>query len=1376
MPPRPKYSSCLPVPGLPALVTLAMIGAGFGFGAAAPDVRQIEFFENNIRPVLAAECYECHSATKQKGGLRLDHRAALLIGGESGPALVPGNATRSLLIQAITHEHPEFKMPKGTGKLEAKVIRNFITWVNDGAADPRTEPSAATPAAAWEVTLAGRKQWWSFQPVPQVQPPVVKKPAWSSQPVDRFIAAKLEEKRLTPAPPAEKRVLIRRATFTLTGLPPTTAEVETFLSDPAPDAFEKLVDRLLASPRFGERWARHWMDLMRYAESHGSEGDPEIPMAWRYRDYLIRALNDDVPVDQLIREHLAGDLLPQPRLNRAEGLNESMLGIASLRLNEHGYQPVDTLDEQVKTVDNQIDVLSKAFQGLTISCSRCHDHKFDPIGQRDFYALFGILASSRPAQVTVDAPEVLARNRRELTTLKSQIQSALATDWLAAIDQLPARLRGETTDDHDLTTVRQRVTSLEARLAEMESAARSAVLQSRERQTAGNPAARLPTPMARWSFDGRPSDGIGNLHGELLGGAIIRNGRLVLDGKEAYFRSATFSRDLGEKTLEAWVALDNLTQRAGGVLTVETGKGSIFDAIVFAEKEAKKWVPGSNNFRRSQKLDGPDETAKPGELIHLAVVYRPDNSVAFYRNGVPFAPPYTPSGPEGGLYTFVAGDAHVLLGRRHTGGGQAFLAGEIDEARIYDLALTPEQVAASFRAGPAGVSPEEVTKAMTPEQQESFAALKIELAKAQIALKSREQKTGANGWRTELAQAAGNPESPLHGWAVLRDQPGAEFTRAYADLVAKQSARIAQAGQVMAEKFAVKWDLRRDGGQWFKDGSGLSRDASPPGALAIEPTGERVVSGLYPAGFISHGLSQKDSGLLTSPRFKIETDNLSVLAAGGQGAMVRVIVDNYPLNNGGIFQLARLESEEPKWIRLDTSYRKGTWAYLEFGNYDDLTKPVLAKDADRPADSRSWFGAWQVVAHEGKELPKKLNPAAGLVLAGPAPADVGGLVKKYQQTLAAAVNAWRAGSANDAQIALLDYFVRRGLLPNTQSELPNTKPLVARYRSLETDIPVPRRAPGVIEGTAYDAPLMTRGDHLKPAGIVPRGYLQALGATEFRSPSSGRLELANAIANPANPLTARVMVNRIWHQLFGRGLVPTVDNFGRLGDKPTHPELLDFLAAQFMADGWSTKRMVRTLLLSRTWQMGSEPSAEAREIDPGNDLLSHFRVRRLEAEAIRDAMLAVAGELDATMYGKSVGTADRKRRSVYLAVRRNSLSQFLEVFDAPKPFTTLGKRDATNVPAQSLALLNDPFVIHCAGRWAGAAAKSGDTETTRAAAMFETALGRPPTAAERQKMRDYLAELAKAHGTGDGQPLENQRVWQDLAQSIFNLKEFIYIR
>ncbi len=955
------------------------------FAAVAPE--QLEFFEKEIRPLLAEYCYNCHSAKAKIvfGELRLDDQVS------ASKAIVQGKPAESKLIKAVKGELP-MKMPP-TGSLRAEQVAALEKWVGMGA--PWSENATAAVSSGGFDLQGRKKEHWAWQPVKRVEPPVVRDTSWPIQPLDRFVLAQLEARGLKPAAPATRAALVRRLYFDVTGLPPTAEQI----ARSEKLTHEELVDSLLESPQYGERMARRWMDVIRYSESHGSEGDPDTPQAWRYRDYLIRAFNADVPYDQLIREHLAGDLLPAPRINAAEKLNESVIGAAHLRMVEHGFQPVDPWEDRVKWMDNQIDVFSKAFQGLTISCARCHDHKFDAISQKDFYALFGIFYGARPTQVAIDSPEVLNKNREELARLKKSIKLELAGKW------------------------------------------------------------------------------------------------------------RTEARDLERKAT--------------------------------------------------------------GEAVELD-----------------------------------------------------------------------------------------------------------------------------------------------------------------------------------ASKFTVLFDPARKGfAQWTRHGVGAPPGPSRTGEFQVEPEGERAVSGIYPAGVYSGLLSRKHSAVIATPRFRIESDSISFQMAGGNFATANLIIENYAVPRSGIYSLRyTAKSNELRWVTWDARFWKGFTAYIEFATRDDVTHFMLDDEDNKlkrkpGADHRSWFGVGQILAHGGDWKP------AG--------------ERAVQGDLGEAIDAWSADRMTDEQAALLDHFVRKGLLSNKADSQ-----LVAEYRRLEGEIAIPRRAPGVVQEASPPQPLLVRGSHKNFGETVPMKYLTALESKPFADLGMVRLRLAEEIASAANPLTARVIANRLWQYAFRRGIVRTVDNFGKLGEKPTHPELLDWLAGRLVEEGWSVKKMMRLLLTSRTYRM----SSQVNPADASNDLFSHVPVRRLEAEEIRDAVLVVSKQLDRRMYGESVpvyyshetgatkgdrpkGPVDGNgRRSVYLEIRRNATNPFLEVFDVYKPTTTRGQRDVTNVPAQSLALMNSPFVIDQAAKWAKLA--------PAVEAMYLDALGRGATAAERDRAETYAAEGGLA----------------SLAQAIFNLKEFLYVQ
>ncbi len=373
-----------------SIVTRSLLGATallvtviFPAFANNPEPAALEFFEKKIRPVLVDNCYKCHSATaeKVKGGLMLDTKDGLLKGGDSGPAIIPGDAEKSLLIKAVRYTDENLQMPPKGKKLSAEQIADLENWVKSGAADPRTGKVASQADDIWSKA----KSHWAFQPIQNPKAPRVKSKAWVKNPIDAFVLAKLEEKNLKPSASADKRTLIRRATFDLIGLPPTPEEVENFLKDKSADAFAKVIDRLLASPRYGERWGRHWLDVARYADTKGYmfQEERRYAYSYTYRDYVIKAFNSDVPFDQFILQQLAADQLD---------LGEKKEPLAAMGFLTLGRR---FLNNQQDIIDDRIDVVSRGLLGLTVGCARCHDHKFDPIPTKDYYSLYGVFASSR---------------------------------------------------------------------------------------------------------------------------------------------------------------------------------------------------------------------------------------------------------------------------------------------------------------------------------------------------------------------------------------------------------------------------------------------------------------------------------------------------------------------------------------------------------------------------------------------------------------------------------------------------------------------------------------------------------------------------------------------------------------------------------------------------------------------------------------------------------------------------------------------------------------------------------------------------------------------------------------------------------------------
>jgi lysophospholipase L1-like esterase len=1088
--------------------------------------QDIEFFEREIRPILVHNCQKCHGDRKQEGGLRLDSREGVLKGGDTGPAIEAGNPAKSLLVEAIGYDGDTKMPPKG--KLPGEQIAALSEWVKRGAPWPQHN---AESSRAGEFDLAARKaKQWVFRPIREIAPPEVKNTAWPHSAIDRFILSQLEAQGLSPAGPTDKQTLLRRVTYDLIGLPPTAVQVSEFLADESPRAFERVVERLLDSPHYGECWARHWLDLVRFAETCGHEFDFELPYACEYRDYVIRALNADVPYNQFVMEHVAGDLFPDPRRNPIEHFNESVIGTGFWYLGEATHSPVDVRADEATRIDNQIDVFGKAFLGQTLACARCHDHKFDAISTKDYYAISGYLQSSRFTVVCVDAPQDRQTVVNRLDELKREEDKLLG-----AVAEQTARSAGARISKHLLASL-----------------------------------------------------------------AVLRP-----------------DADIESKPLE--------------------------DRITLAAKQ--------------QAVEPPE----------LALWVAHIGEVSLKNAADPF---------------------HLW----------ALLANQPAKLRPDEVAASVrEQVVAERNAGDRAAS--------EPAEFQLF----DDFSTADYA-----------GWFVEGEAFGFGPAELPAGWP---------------------------------------------GGAFFAGLQGLA-------------TGRAAHSGL---------LSGRLEGVLRSRTFAIEK-NFVLYHTAGKGAKINLIVDSLRLIQNPIYGGLTISLDSPetmKWHVQDVSKWIGHNAYIEL------------------IDPGDGFLAIDRILFADKGIPPEgANPVSTLLLEERKLKSPDEIAHAYERLIARALEN-RAGAKPQAspgpelaaQSAILNFLAANKLastLAVSRSSIEKQLVDIAQSKQrLEGAIHYERRAMAMTDGTPEDDRVHVRGNPHKFGEVVPRRLLEALAGQDQPAPShgSGRFDLARRMVDPANPVLVRVLVNRIWKHHFGEGLVRTPDDFGNMGQPPTHPELLDYLCREFVNGGWSIKNLHRLLLRSSTYQMSSlAADSRAEESDAQNRFWHRMPLRRLEGETIRDAILAVSGRLDRTMFGRGVppyltafmvgrgrpaasGPLDGAgRRSVYLNVRRNFLNPMLLAFDCPIPFSTVGRRSVSNVPAQALSLMNNSFVLEQAEVWARRVLAEHSEPKDRIQAMYRSAFARPATQTELSDALAFLAGQSQQYSSD-----ESARVWTDFAHVLFNTKEFIFV-
>ena len=1202
----------------------------------------LTFFESKIRPVLSEKCYACHSAStdKIKGGLRLDHIDLILKGGDTGPALVRGNSENSLIVEAIGYHESDFQMPP-KGKLKDSQIGNIETWIKNGAfwpVEPVPELSSTQRRSVFNLEKR-RKEHWCWQPITQPKMPVADS-IKNLHPIDQFIRDKLAYADLSPSKPAEKRTWLRRVTYDLIGLPPSLSDIENFLSDDSEKSYEIVVNRLLASPHFGEKWARHWMDLVRYAETCGHEFDYPLEHPYEYRDYLIRAFNLDVPYNQLLREHVAGDLLENPRLHPESKFNESIIGTGFWYFHEAVHAPTDSKVDNADRMENQLDVFGKTFLGLTIGCARCHDHKFDAISEKDYYSFAAYLQGSTRQEYALDeggARKELAEKlhmfaRDAFSDLKnSKILKVKPSKYWQAVSEFfkPEGNKefegnpwaGELIANFDLDF-------------EGWTPLGKAFGNSPQTQTSGK-------------------NSVTNYHGKGWAGSLITGG----DKLTGELHSPKFK--ISERFINFLVA--GGSQKKVGV-------------ELWIDNKKKLVSRGSNN---------ENFTSKTWDLKNYLGIEAQIRLVDY----------------ETGGWGHIHADRFVLSST------PASIAREIPIPPFDELErianenyLSPKMLASWFNHY---------------KEDRSLFSLSKNFEKERnlfLGLKSAEENFYQN--------------------SILMS----DF----------KSDKVPDSWNVAGEAFKVRGNNL------------LSLDKS-----SLLP---------HPDRFSSSTLGIKRIGNLRSPHFKIEHDNI-LIKANSNKVFIRVVIDNFhmAIYNALLFQGTFIKEAnshgEFKWFTLNTRKYKGHWAYLEI--------------VDKGQDA---FIEIDQVRFANGGIGKAPNSKLSFVFNQPymKEEDLSQMLDKFYDLLPEKL---KNGNLSGDEIALFNYLQSKGLLEFDEILL---QELLAQASELDSKTPRERYVLAMGKGSPYSGHVYVRGSPHSLGDPVKSRNLSALGGE-----SGDRLHLANQLVDEDNPLVARVMANRIWLQFFGRGIVSTPDDFGPMGQVPSHPKLLDWLATDFRKNNWSIKSLIRQIVLCETYRQSSvtnpENSKEKIELaDPQNILLHKMPVRRLQAEFIRDSILFFSGELDTKMYGKSIavhrtpfmtgrggrgsGPLDGAgRRSVYGSVYRNFISPFMLAFDQPAPFGTKGKRSVSNVPAQSLALLNDPFVIEQCKLMGRNIFDLKSDESSSLQDLYTTITGKELTPETEKKLFAFLESQSTALGKKD------QQLWADLAHVLINSKSFLFL-
>ena len=1196
-----------------AFTTVFIISCAIGAFASGKEelaLAHIEFFESKIRPVLVEHCYACHSSQEDavKGGLRLDSREGWQAGGDSGDVIVLGKPAASSLISALRYE--DLQMPP-KAKLPESVIADFETWIRHGAVDPRTGPT--TPASTPAINFVEAAQFWAFRPPALHAPPALVNPALVPKELDHFVLSQLNAAGLIPNPQANPQTLIRRAHFGLIGLPPTPDEIRSFQEEYQRDpdvAFAQLVDRLLESPQYGERWARHWLDVARYGEDQAHTFKARnYPRGYFYRDWVVDALNRDLPYDRFLQHQIAGDLLAED--NRHERL--AALGLFALGPVYYA-ENVERAKAMADEWDDRIDTLMRGVLGLTVSCARCHDHKYDPLTMEDYYGIAGIFASTAYQERPIVADDIVRQRQRADDAVNQQqvaVGRFLATEAAAGrpslIPEIPAYfvaawevIKAKAADKANQKQLEE--TAKNAGLS-LELLKRWTVFLSAAPQTLSPEEQEIFAPWFELSasFDtkvNRSDDAAVRAQVEVVAKNIATKAADNIEHKDALFK--TFGSNA------AFVRAEDRATVRPGIIPL----GNLFDDSV---NVALDTALTSDRFRAVASAEslGIDRVAKGwGARLEIA----PKISFDFLKIGSDvrtYGQIVNDSwGKEGAIRT-AGKPGGVSSSRLEQGIGMhanALLTFDLDEIRV-----------AGF---------------MPPNQRFFF----------------KVDRAGLND------DVHGAPAASAH----------------IAVIISKPRSNDVTADSIIASSVNNHpMELATDDFTYY-----FANEVPPP----LQPNGE----------FFE-----------ITMEIPSEAKYLTLVTTGAGMPQENTISSDHVVFSG-----ARLEMDP---LPAATSEDK----QVDDGN-------DLLDDKDR---------------HTAILLSRLLYDDGLLALP---PAEI----EPHLGTAAT----------------------------QTLKELRNQHTaLKAAAEAIE--IPL---AHSLVDGKSQDLPIYLKGNPANQAEIALRAMPRILSGLEripFRSQGSGRLELAQAITSKENPLTARVIVNRVWAGHFGFGLVRTLSNFGQLGERPSHPQLLDTLAVRFMQNGWSLKWLHREIMNSATYQRGSDFHPENYERDPENRFLWRMNRRRLEIEPWRDSMLAVGNDLDSAMGGPSADLTQSQnhRRTIYGFVSRHRLNELLRLFDFPDPSITAAGRTVTTVPLQQLFVLNSDFMMERAQALAKRIHQTiSGSDLEKLAFAYQLVFSRLPLEDEVTIALEFLAHTQTIENTN----LDN---WEQLSLALLSSNEFMYL-